>query len=247
MPRIKDNQQAKDVLAASRSMSEAARKLGCSSQTMSRWIDRNGYPKDKFLAKKTGKDNSNYRSGKHCFVQLCVCGHPKDYRSSKCARCSRCSYPAGSDTAESALATDAAIAGAVKCNWTFLQAAKSLGVSRGLVTRAVERLGLDIGHFLHGSSRPYTDAQLFCAGHRYRVSIRRRYREKCVAPIRCTICGLGEEWRGKPITLHIDHINGDSKDNRLDNLRWLCPNCHEQQPTTRRHKMCKEREPVQGG
>lgn len=49
-------------------------------------------------------------------------------------------------------------------------------------------------------------------------------------PYQCE-CGLGPEWQGKPLTLQLDHINGDHQDDRLENLRFLCPNCHTQTPT----------------
>lgn len=44
----------------------------------------------------------------------------------------------------------------------------------------------------------------------------------------CDICGLGDIWNGKPITLQLDHINGIPNDHRIENLRFLCPNCHSQ-------------------
>ena len=41
----------------------------------------------------------------------------------------------------------------------------------------------------------------------------------------CELCGQGELWYGKRISLILDHINGDGRDNRLENLRIVCPNC----------------------
>lgn len=47
----------------------------------------------------------------------------------------------------------------------------------------------------------------------------------------CYKCGLQSEWQDEPLSLQMDHINGDSQDNRIENLRILCPNCHSQTAT----------------
>ena len=47
---------------------------------------------------------------------------------------------------------------------------------------------------------------------------------------KCEVCGITEH-NGKPITFQIDHINGDRTDNRYDNLKVICPNCHSQTET----------------
>lgn len=46
----------------------------------------------------------------------------------------------------------------------------------------------------------------------------------------CAECGI-DSWNGRPIVLHLDHINGIRDDHRLENLRFLCPNCHSQTDT----------------
>ena len=45
------------------------------------------------------------------------------------------------------------------------------------------------------------------------------------------------DWNGKPLMIELDHINGNSKDHRLENLRMLCPNCHSQTDTFRAKNM----------
>lgn len=47
------------------------------------------------------------------------------------------------------------------------------------------------------------------------------------------VCSFGHkaEWMGKPLTLHVDHIDGDRTNNEITNLRFLCPNCHQQTET----------------
>ena len=64
-----------------------------------------------------------------------------------------------------------------------------------------------------------------------RNHLKKRLLKKGILENKCSICGLGPEWNGKGIVMVLDHINGVSNDNRLENLRMVCPNCNSQLPT----------------
>lgn len=64
-----------------------------------------------------------------------------------------------------------------------------------------------------------------------RVDLKRRLIAEFILVEKCSLCGIGPEWNGKPLVLQLDHVNGVSKDNRLSNIRLLCPNCHSQTST----------------
>ena len=63
-----------------------------------------------------------------------------------------------------------------------------------------------------------------------RSSIKRYLKFYDLIPRRCN-CGLIDEWNNKQLVLQLEHINGISNDNRLENLKWICPNCHSQTKT----------------
>ena len=64
-----------------------------------------------------------------------------------------------------------------------------------------------------------------------RSHLKRRLVESGLLEYKCSSCGIVDVWNNKPISLQLDHINGVNNDNRLENLRFLCPNCHSQTET----------------
>ena len=75
--------------------------------------------------------------------------------------------------------------------------------------------------------------EILVKGCRYKSSLlRQRLIDEGVFNPICTSCKL-DTWLDEPIPLELDHINGDCEDQRLANLRLLCPNCHAKTPTYR--------------
>lgn len=73
--------------------------------------------------------------------------------------------------------------------------------------------------------------KLFKENSKHNRTVLRRYiLNHELIPYKCAICGA-IEWQGKTLSLELDHINGINNDNRLENLRFLCPNCHSQTTT----------------
>lgn len=61
--------------------------------------------------------------------------------------------------------------------------------------------------------------------------LKKRILKENLLEYRCDCCGLSDSWNNKKLVLQLDHINGINNDHRLNNLRFVCPNCHSQQDT----------------
>lgn len=108
--------------------------------------------------------------------------------------------------------------------------------------RLCQRLNLDVGHFtgrghLRGKThnwgvrRELEDILVEKSTYSNSTTLKSRLvKTGLLAPF-CAACGLGICWKGKALVLQLDHVNGIKDDNRLKNLRLLCPNCHSQTET----------------
>jgi hypothetical protein len=103
------------------------------------------------------------------------------------------------------------------------------------IQRHAEEWGIATDHFDPGASRRRTFLaqrparpleEVMVEGSTYsRAHLKRRLFGDGLKQRRCEMCGQGEEWNGARIALILDHINGVPNDNRLENLRIVCPNC----------------------
>ncbi len=142
-------------------------------------------------------------------------------------------------------ATDDEVASAVATARSFADALRSLGVAAGSYRRLrgrIDALGLDVTHlrgqgWRRGSSAPTVSAvpleQVLVDGRFTNTSrLKRRLIQAGMKRARCERCHR-DRWNGQPIPLELEHVDGRRENNRLSNLRLLCPNCHAQTPTYR--------------
>lgn len=104
------------------------------------------------------------------------------------------------------------------------------------VKKRITDLGLDIpkyNYYGNGEARRRVgDSDIFCEKSTYpRQCLKRRIITGNMLDYKCNDCENDGKYNGKPLSLQLDHINGINDDNRLDNLRFLCPNCHSQTET----------------
>jgi hypothetical protein len=146
--------------------------------------------------------------------------------------------------------TDGQLIAAVKSETSYYGVLRAIGLklcggSHAQVKLRVKQLGLSTEHFT---------GQGWCVGDKHQEHVKRitipldeilvrdstytnthalkKRLLKCGRlENKCYDCGRPPEWNGKPLSLQLDHIDGERCNNLMENLRLLCPNCHSQTPT----------------
>ena len=117
------------------------------------------------------------------------------------------------------------------CGW------KPIGGNYGIIKRYIKEYELDTSHFtgyrtnignrlnLHKEKK----AKEYLKKNSYikLTTLRDKLVREGIKEYKCEKCGISE-WNGEQISLQIHHINGDNTDNRMENIMFLCPNCHSQ-------------------
>jgi hypothetical protein len=99
-----------------------------------------------------------------------------------------------------------------------------------VLRRWIAEWGIDVDHFT-GTPRPRPhdpiplEAVLVPGSTYKRAQLKQRLYDSGLKQRACELCGQGEDWHGRRMSLILDHINGVADDNRLENLQVVCPNC----------------------
>lgn len=136
---------------------------------------------------------------------------------------------------------------AVASNVSIRQTLQALGLcDTGTAYRNLKRritaLSLDTSHFvgqayLRGKTHDWAPKRsmkkILVKNSTYEniASLKKRLIHEGYLEYKCSACPIITEWNGKPLSLQLDHINGIYNDHRIENLRFLCPNCHSQTET----------------
>ncbi|WP_394433683.1 HNH endonuclease [Streptomyces sp. SGAir0957] len=144
--------------------------------------------------------------------------------------------------------TDEALRAAVAESYSVRDVVRYLGINnvggnQAHIGRRIAALGVDTSHFA-APERPRAAPRKERAdilvlrspdeGRVHGVRIRRELVRLGIAE-QCASCSRSQ-WRGRPIALEVDHLSGEWWDNRVENLRLLCPNCHAVTDTYRGRK-----------
>ena len=132
-----------------------------------------------------------------------------------------------------------------KNSYSYAEVLRKAGRKQGGGTQAtlrkkIQEFNIDISHFTGQkwqnspnqinkqiSREKYSLDEVFIKNSSVTQKVLRGYVERHnILEYKCEVCGCDGHWQNGIISLEIDHINGDNSDNRIENIHYLCPNCH---------------------
>lgn len=103
------------------------------------------------------------------------------------------------------------------------------GAVSKMLREYLDKYQIDYSHFSRKPHTKRTPENIFIKDSDASQKVLREYYLKGKYSLYvCSICNSDPIWRGKDLSLRLDHINGINNDDRLENLRWVCPNCDSQ-------------------
>lgn len=115
--------------------------------------------------------------------------------------------------------------------------------NRSTITKRIKKLNLSTLHFKKTQTNLFKTIpldQIFIENSTYNSNqlIKKKLLDHFKWEYKCNRCGINS-WQGEKLSLELDHINGNNKDNRIENLRFQCYNCHSLTPTFRSKNKAK--------
>lgn len=129
---------------------------------------------------------------------------------------------------------------------SYREVCRNVGVSEkggsiNTIKKYIDKYNISTNHFLtkeehlikssHARKIPLKDILVKNSTYTNMERLKTRLVRNNLKEYKCVLCENEGSWCGKELKLQIDHINGIRSDNRLQNLRFLCPNCHSQTKT----------------
>lgn len=131
----------------------------------------------------------------------------------------------------------------VESSYTYTECLRKLGInnfgsSTNTLKKYIKLYNLNTNHFknsvyvtIEKNTIPLEDILIEKSTYKNRTHLKERLYKEGLKERKCELCNQGEIWNDKKMSLILDHINGINNDNRIKNLRIVCPNCNATLPT----------------